>query len=400
MERITVEDIKLMGDGFNAKLVCGDKWVKATFVRKAPVKTFVANCTTNFPINTYPLKDAYSTLTKEMGVTPSTMEKIAWASFYDQIIAPNKDLMSRYAFRRGGYSFKTIDRVLNGKGILEQAIKDGQWNIMPILVATGKSPQELKKIFGKGLWKSLCKNSHYRNKMIADCGGFSRTYGKTAGYGLVEEFQKFKTCRFPQVSAIRELSSYYTDEVRREMFKHVFKYPSTHIERLGGKTTYTFLRDTIFMGLDLGEDIPKDVFSSRERLFEVHNEYAQRRRTIQAEFYKKSNEFNLSGSKYPKEFKAGEAIAKLIQTHEELEQEGKKQHHCVGSYASFVKSGNYLVYHLHDGKESATLGIRIQEEGNQKFVEDQIYAACNQPVKSDTIKACAEELIKKLNKEC
>lgn len=53
------------------------------------------------------------------------------------------------------------------KEILEQAKQDGQHNLIDIIKVTGLPPYELRRQFGKGLWKSICHNSKYRNKEIS-----------------------------------------------------------------------------------------------------------------------------------------------------------------------------------------------------------------------------------------
>lgn len=50
--------------------------------------------------------------------------------------------------------------------LVEEVKQDGLLHILPFVIAFAKTPQELKKQFGKGIWKQLCSNTASRNLLL------------------------------------------------------------------------------------------------------------------------------------------------------------------------------------------------------------------------------------------
>ena len=69
---------------------------------------------------------------------------------------------------------------------------------------------------------------------------------------------------------------------------------------------------------------------------------------------------------------------------EELIREGREQHNCVGSYADKVRTKQVYIYRILC-PERATLAIEPGPDGNWEI--QQLYVACNKPVKDETTSA-------------
>lgn len=73
----------------------------------------------------------------------------------------------------------------------------------------------------------------------------------------------------------------------------------------------------------------------------------------------------------------------------EIEMEGKKMHHCVGSYWRYAEQGDTGIYHVVFDGEEATLSIKhvkkeysfMAPEGNETYIAiDQLHGPCNHQV--------------------
>ena len=104
------------------------------------------------------------------------------------------------------------------------------------------------------------------------------------------------------------------------------------------------------------------------------------------------------------EFDSGVVAVPLVSM-QQVQEEGSKMHHCVGSYASMCARGEYLVWHLTKGSVETTLGITAQHENytiavsKDKYDLQQHYGFCNAAVEDADLKAAAESVVKMLNEK-
>lgn len=117
----------------------------------------------------YPKKrgEHFKEFTEEYGITPNKFRKALYAKMMELWVDPVKKDAQKYCYDRGGWNAYLLGKLHAQKESLEQCKKDGIFNIEPFVFYFGKTPKELRELFGKSLWKSLCKNSMTRNLLIA-----------------------------------------------------------------------------------------------------------------------------------------------------------------------------------------------------------------------------------------
>jgi len=104
------------------------------------------------------------------------------------------------------------------------------------------------------------------------------------------------------------------------------------------------------------------------------------------------------------EFDSGVVAVPLVNM-QQVQEEGSKMHHCVGSYARMCAKGEYLVWHLTKGSVETTLGITAQHENyifavsKDKYNLQQHYGFCNAAVEDADLKAAAKSVVKMLNEK-
>ncbi len=85
--------------------------------------------------------------------------------------------------------------------LVEQAKKDGLQHLIPFVIAFEKSPKQLKKQFGKGIWKRLCMNSKTRNLLLLQCA-------EERAIKVIDEIYAFVGKRFSVAEIINKLDGY------------------------------------------------------------------------------------------------------------------------------------------------------------------------------------------------
>lgn len=312
--------------------------------------------------------------TEQYNITPSKFATLCKAVHYKYYISPVKEWVDKYGFTayKKYPDAQKVVAILKVKDKLEQAKKDGIENIAPFIIKTGKSPHEMKKQLGKGLWKKLAHNSASRNKLIVQ-----RTrYGSTIEALQSKSSTALKLDVRDEMLALRDIP--WKDVVGGKInVKRIAIYISD------------YYRMQNQMGLPVSRELKWSTAGS------LHNEavrlYDERRRLSYIQ------DFNIPPT-ILREFKRDEIIFSLLTSGQQVIDEGREMHHCVGSYAQSVANGGYLVYKV-EGGERATLGITISyESGKVVYMYQQCYKRCNEQVSAKT-KAAALSLVAALNKE-
>ncbi len=379
------------------RMLVRGKWevedTRETYTKK--YKGGIAYTLSKVRVNANPLKE----FAKAYAVTPSQFCKVFNSAVWKSAIVPYKEFQSLFFG-------KVIDRgafisVAHQHNLLTQAVRDGQKNILPIIAYVGETPQELRKSFGKGMWKKLCANTQHRNKLIIrsplswdnaaslDSGALKFSNRASAAHWVKN------TCKFP-----------YTKMLSQE-----------------GRNLVNLFDDTKLMATQQGQ--PFNPEWSRLKMQEKHNEYMNIQIRDREEERKKRDELyrlkieklqSIDLSKvYPQtEFELDDVKATILTTYEQIQQEGVTMHHCVGSYAEEAMDGTYVVVHISGESEESTLGLSLsnkwvlesrlsREEGIistqsvRNFTLNQHYGKCNSQVKSENHKAVAKVVIEYLN---
>ena len=287
-------------------------------------------------------------------------------------------------------------KYLETEELLQQCRKDGIVNIIPIVAYYGKSPQELKKSLGEQAWKKLCKNSYSRNRLLF----LKSTHG----------FTPVDWSAVP--STILKGKIYWMPEV----YEWLIKIQDCPLKSI--TTDYNIQReasiyiDTQRMCIDAGETFNPNW--SKRRMKEEHDRLS---RTQQEIANRRVAEHNAEYAKLlEKDFRElhkgletihldSGVIATPLVNMQQVQEEGSKMHHCVGSYASMCAKGEYLVWHLTKGDVKTTLGIDVQSEsgmiafGKNLYNFNQHFGHCNAIVEDQDLKAAAIFIVNMLNEQ-
>lgn len=287
-----------------------------------------------------------------------------------------------FKWKMGGKCGLRTKNVLRGVKdivpVVKQTIEDGNKNILPFVVHQLQNTQGLRKVYGKGLWKKLCKNSFSRNML---------------------------------------LSGFLPDTVT--MLEGV-ACPSSLIKIVGGSINHNF-HVTSFIEWAKASRVVTKV---KARELQMFSDVLDMQRKLQIKEavplsikgmkqYHKQLELKIHQLRYSKD-KIG-SVGKWKQTIEALPvvegwsvvvydnrhdilEEGKAMHHCVASYAERVADRQYLVVSIRkDGERHSTLGLRpVFDNGNCAWAYDQHYGVCNRYVDNPTAKAIARDILGKI----
>ena len=360
-------DVEETGKTYTKKHKSGVEWTKNKVV-----------------VNVNPLKE----FAKVYAVTPSQFCKVFNSAVWKSAIVPYKEFQSLFFG-------KVIDRgafisVAHQHNLLTQAVKDGQKNILPIIAYVGETPQELRKSFGKGMWKKLCANTQHRNKLI-----IRSPLPWDSAASLDSGALKFSN---------RASAAHWV--------KNMCKLPYAKMRSLEGQQLVNLFIDTKHMAQMDGQ--PFNPSWSKLKMQEKHNEYmtiAQReadaRRKERDEAYRlrveRLEKADLS-KVYPQTtFEKDGVVATILTKYEQIKEEGITMRHCVGTYAENAINGTYAVIHMSGDDEETTLGLSVDSSiwgvkvEEKMFRFNQHYGKCNSEVVSEKHKAMVEVVLQYLN---
>lgn len=337
-----------------------------------------------------------------IGCGPSKFIKALNALMYKKYVAPiNQKHIRTFAltpFKKGTDSInRRVINILNKdketKALLDLALEDNTYNIAPFILLKGMSTSQLKRYYGKGLWKHLCANSLSRNKLIAD---YATMQQDAIGSSMTCEKEK------DTIKLLNSLPSALLPLAKRSRYSSLpyIKWAGDNMKgHWGQKHTISYIinivRDTQRMAGQL--DMPFSLTWGKKRMEETHHHYSS---LLTQRTYGKEK-FPYVGT-FPdivcsEEHGGWEAV--LLSSPYELYMEGTKQRHCVASYASACMDNKYAVYsirqhgkQLNESKIHSTVGIDIRGE---PYIS-QHFCACNGPVKEQAAIALASLVINML----
>ena len=336
------------------------------------------------------IRNGYKYFTATYGVCPTRVVKIFNAAVFKNAIIPYKEYFPLF------YRSKSIDpaqfiKVAKNAELLEQATKDGQKNILPLILNQELPPQKLKSLLGKGVWKNLTRNSFHRNNLLVNYNDITEVlnYDSTALKIACKDWRH--------------------DPDAFHWLKHVVGVPySKHRERdaIVKLTTYA---DTKDMAARL--QLPFNEKWSPRKMEEKHTEYsrlqqrlAEQRRIVRdkdyAERLVKLKAIDLSIFYKQTTWEKDGVTATILTTYERIVEEGSEMHHCVAGYAERCLNKDYVVVSLTDGTIRTTLGAHtdLGIDSSYRFSENQHYGKCNSRVEDERFISLANEVITSLNK--
>lgn len=337
------------------------------------------------------LRDTYKEFAKKTGVGPAVAMKHVNALAYKLFVAPigNKHI-KKFAlnFRKKGHINKSaINNLHLTKSKLDQVDQDGIYNVAPFVYSLNATPEELRKKFGKGAWKSICKNSFTRNKYLSHhrhIDEWKIDQSKISSAVLRE-------CKGEEPEVILLVSNACKGKLSDRKLLH-----NTAIQ----------VRDMIRMHNLMNDDSFKiNPNWSLRRIKEEHDTAVIKMRTY---LQKKDEAINSVEFEYndfyPAEFTVEDAPdfkAVLLRNGAEVVAEGELMGHCVGGYAPYCRNGTYVVYSIRDanGCNYATLGLHrfsYSTEGHRVHFQ-QCYKRFNHQVDNEQVPVLYSKLIDKIN---
>lgn len=338
--------------------------------------------------NKYLLKERAKKFYEDHGILARDVVKIARGIVYNEVY---KQFPEWYKLCRTTSWAPLASRFeyMETEELLQQCRKDGIANVIPIVAYYGKSPQELKKVLGENKWKKLCKNSYSRNRLL-----FMKSNGRLTPIDWSEipsTILKSRTKWMPDV---------YSWLIRTQS-KPLNEIAKTSFAVASDATMYN---DTKRMCDYAGETFNPNWSKRRmkeehDRLSRIQQEIANRRQAERDERYSKLLKIDfreLHEGLETLEIPSGVVATPLVNMHQ-VQEEGSKMHHCVGSYAVMCAEELYLVWHLTKKDVETTLGIRSNGKG--KYTLDQHYGFCNAAVEDENLKMAADFVVKMLNEK-
>ena len=341
------------------------------------------------------LKEEAKKFNEQHGICATNVVKVARGIVYNEVYKQFPEwyrLCRTTSWTPMSHMFKYLET----EELLQQCRKDGIANIIPIVAYFKKSPQELKKALGETTWKKLCKNTYSRNRLL-----FMKSYARLTPVewnAVPSTLLKSRMYLEPEV---------YLWLIRTQDIP-LKNYPkNSNIQREA-----RIYIDTQLMCRDAGETFNPNWSKRRmkeehDRLSRMQQEIANRRQAERnAEYAKllKVDFRELHKGLEITEFDSGVVAVPLVNM-QQVQEEGSKMHHCVGSYANMCAKGEYLVWHLTKGSVETTLGITTQHENydiamsGDKYNLQQHYGFCNAAVEEEDLKVAAKSVVKMLNEK-
>lgn len=247
------------------------------------------------------------------------------------------------------YNTELVRRAHTVLPYINEAERDGLYNLIPVIIAHGAAPQAIRTTIGRGAWRRVANNSVTRNKLIMN-----------AAMRCADDKRAAAFCRMLEIPSglLRWVNGATDDEI--------------HAARITPRKRMAEFQQTLHTVSDTRAMMLPDEFNPQWGYTRMRQEHELATKAIM--------ERRFSDKKFSPdfEFEATGFKAVLLTSQADIAVEGSMQHHCVASYARNAAMGDYAVFRI-EGKERATAGLA-------KSRVDQVYGACNNPV-SEACKA-------------
>jgi hypothetical protein len=279
------------------------------------------------------------------------------AALYNTFIKANFPVETYFAINRQGKHWRTfspvvVNHAITNKHLIDQAVKDRTINLIPLMLQYEEDTQQLRKRFGKGLWKQLSHTSKTRMRYLAPMLKRNVDY-VSVRTGILKQtglWENFTYRNSPDFDSARLTAAKVAPRV------------------IDFERTESMIKDTLRM-------------AQRNRS-EVNYDWSYRRWHEEHEFLSREiNKSKFSEKKFAEDcvFTQGGYTFTLLTSELDIATEGNTMKHCVSSYARKASKGHYAVFKV-EGKERATLGLNLYATGG---AIDQCYGYCNQSISDD-----------------
>ena len=335
-----------------------------------------------------------------LGIPPKQYAQMLKGAQYKLFIAPKREGKEYYIQKLGfsdkGLDLKKLDLIHNNFDVLEQYRKDGLYNLFPFAMYFGESTKTLKERFGKSKWKKIRQNSFNKNKKIIEAIMKRIRSINDKGYDI-EQWLILPSSVF----CYEEFFS--TDIIARQWVVDVLKKQKrlTKCDKRGIGDLNVLFYDTHEMAYQLGYDFNNKW--SYKTMKEKHDEFSKELAAIKYSTTPFDFSFNAMQEHFDPNYPQYKAV--LLDSPWAIAYQGKKERHCVATYATYVKKGEYLIYDIQNknGETESTLGIFVnfhytQEKGQYyRFEHSQQYKSRNQPCTNEEL-MFGQKIVDNLNK--
>lgn len=340
------------------------------------------------------IKERYKNVGDDLGTSVANFKRMLDGAMYKAYIKGIEEYHNRFSscwakVEINGKTKRTCFRdtrsvtlVSEHREIIKQYTADGMDHMAGLGALFGKPANELKNLFGKGFWKTLCKNSKTRNdtfvRMFINTIGAQDVYFvnsikilNTVPYTLLKELKK--------EGSMNLISAVLTTGINDIVKKIVSEYGPilSGVQANEMSAVINTVQDTYTMCGTLGIE-----FNPNWSLKRINREHDAAVKKINALTYSDEPYYWIDDSIREFTSSTEEFKAELITNNLDLANLGKQQHHCVGSYHNMCSCGHYVVYEITD-KDGlvSTLGIKTSKsESNILGLTDQHYHAMNDEV--------------------
>ena len=292
------------------------------------------------------------------------------AAMYNTFIKANLPYEAYFAVKGTKKYWNTflpalVTSAVNNNHLVQQAVKDKTLNLLPLMLRKQMDTQQLKALYGKGLWKKLANTSKSRMKLLAP---------------LIDESPEWADMR---TCILYEVDGRAGWDGRETIAARVAPKAGTYY------ATYHLVTDTARMASQVGEEVNPNW--SLKRWNEEHDRLTKE---IMTKKYS-SRDFTEVVT-----YEEGPYTFTLLTNQRDIAIEGSLMRHCVGSYAMAAERGSYAVFRV-EGKERATLGLRKPSGMGSMALGmglcfDQCYGQCNARV-SDELGVAAHKIVERHN---
>lgn len=369
--------------------------------------------------------------TDRYGVTPSKAAKIANGVIYEKVVKPHPE-WAKLCRKSSWVPTKAMARFLEHEALMKQCVKDRTQPLIPLVALFGTDSKGLKELFGKTMWKRVVKNSYTRNRtmFLEIVAGEEYIHDHNLAQRRLRLFLEMN--EFPStLLGLRRIRNHNYPYWMYEKALKEHKIPMYHLDPKKfhahtatepGEVVITktkpeqvwddviTIQDTFRMAEQMGE--PFDPKWSYRRIKEEHARLtllreawqARKRAEADAEYAARLTIDIPSLHQWCPSLCVDGVYARPLQNMLEVQDEGTRQKHCVGSYAEECARGKYIVYSLEKDGVKSTLGIRVQDRNTEEGVQrtyrlEQHYLACNRRIEDKSVDKCAEVIVELLNQQ-
>lgn len=264
--------------------------------------------------------------------------------------------------------------------LVKQLGQDGLHHLGPIVVASSKSPEQLREELGKGAWKKIANASPTRIGLLA--ANYHRPHRSAA---TLKELVDAPS----SILKVSAKTATTLDEVD-------WLVKSCKGSWSDAGSLLNLKRDYQRMAERLGVDAVKVTAKN------VRHEHD----LLQREFYLRRDALTLAPFSYEKDYK--DIFSKvsndmyecfLPEAGADLIEEGREMRHCVGSYVSYVREGRSLILSIRKKGERYST-VEFCKGIEDKWCLSQNYMKGNRTVDCSVNRNYVNKLLQALNNSC